>query len=251
MHKFSKIIHFNRDENSFTARVFEALLLPLWANNPLSFSRFIDVLKQDSNRNELLITNKFKKSGIKSFHSNDEIFYVDAMLFLENLDVHGFCKNNQQQIDLDENNIDKTEFDCVVVAEDKNGDEYAFIFEVKCFTDLKVAEIKRQNEIFEIYKKSNLFKDFYHFAIISNENINRASIFDKKELDDLTNGLFIIDWTCVFDYINDFTIDSNINRFIKEIEFGSLYKTVSYNGNYKNKRNLIDKNRSTLFNKNT
>ncbi len=153
------------------------------------------------------------------------------MIFLENFDIYAYCKNHDIKIELNENNIDKTEFDFVIIAKTKDNQFIVIAFEVKCFTDLNYEEIKRQNKLLEIYKNAKLFSDYYHFALISYENNNNGDI-PKKTLDGKFHNYAIITWDDIKDFID-------FSRIKKDIEFRSLFKTIQKNGLYKTNRKLI------------
>lgn len=235
--KFSEIIHYNRDENSFTARVFENYLIPLWSKTPETFQPFLKMLSLESEHNHDLIQKRLKHTFINKFDQRVGTF-SDSMLFLEHFDIYGFCRKNGIQIDIDQDNIDKTEFDCVVVMEDEFNNEEILVFEVKCFTDLTIKEVERQNVLLQKYKAARLFNDFHHFAILSAENIQRGKVFNNKT-DKLENGLHVISWTGLVNYIDHFIPDPMFPRFIRDIEFNKLYKTITKSGQRKFRRKLI------------
>jgi len=182
--KFSRIIHYNRDENSFTARLFESYLFPYWHNNKSEFNSFVQALKVANFKSQSILNNKFKRTDNQAYCksiSNESYSFVDGMLFLENLDIYAYCKANDIRVGLSPQNIDKTEFDCVIVAETKDGCEVLFVFEIKCFSNFKKDEIIRQIQILNHFKHAGLFKEFYHFSIISEENFSSSlSDFNKN-----------------------------------------------------------------------
>jgi hypothetical protein len=236
--KFSEIIHHNRDENSFTARVFESYLIPLWVKAPTTFQSFLRMLALDSEHNYAFLQKRLGQAHVKVI---DEITanFSDSMLFLENLDIYGFCCNHNINLKIVPEKIDKTEFDCVVVAENESGNEDIFVFEVKCFTDLHVEEVKRQNQLLRKYQDAGLFNQFYHFAVLSTENIERGTVFKNPDLDELVNGIYVISWTGIMNYIDHFIKTPTFPRFINNIEFQSLCKSIGLNGISRTKRKLI------------
>ena len=238
--RFSKIIHYNRHENSFTARVFESYLFPLWNNDFSAFDNFVEMLMLRSKANHDYLSDKFGETGITYFEPDDKYTFVDGMLFLENMDIYGYCENHddKKKLDLSEDKVDKTEFDCVIVAKDKKGNEIALVFEVKCFSNLEKEEIIRQNKLFKEYQGAGLFSRFHHFALISCENLENGRIFADKCFGKLINFYFIT-WDDFFKYINQHMNDSNFSRFIPEIEFKKLHKTITKKGEYKTERKLI------------
>jgi hypothetical protein len=229
MHKLNEIIHYNRDENSFTSRFFERLIIK-FENDQDYFQKFLAKISESYNVNKEIRDNiHFKKILFP------DLSYVDAMSFLENLDLYAYCKTHNIKIDIDESNVDKTEFDFVITTKDNNEKEQMIVFEIKCFSNLEITEIVRQNELLLKYK-NKICSEFYHVAIISNENLERASIFTKygNEFEKLHN-FTIISWGNLREYFK------GNNRF-KKIEFSGLYTTVSKDGTGKNKRYLIKNN---------
>ena len=219
-----KIIHYNRDENSFTARLFEKLVIKFEdSENDKTFKSFTKTLSHACG-----LKDKEKECALLT-----ELSYVDSMLFLENWDIYGYCKNHDIAIDLDENNIDKTEFDFVIIGKTKDNKFILIAFEVKCFTDLKFKEIERQNKLLEIYKKANLFSDFFHFALISYENKKNGDI-PEETLNAKFHNYSIITWDDIKDKFIDYT------RIKKEIEFNCLYKKIHIDGDKETKRKLIN-----------
>ncbi len=238
---FSEVIHHNRDENSFTARLFEYILFPLWFKEKescvtASFDKFINILQDSSERNYNVIQNKYPDTNIKTWKYKDQLFFKDAMLFLEVLDINHYCKTYKiEKVNTEKS--DRTEFDCVVLCEDKNRNEHIIVFEVKCYTDLKCEEICRQNKILIKYDKI-LYDGFHHFALISYDNLHNAvKMFDGRHFMKcpnnhvIQNGLYIVTW-------DDF------KKYMKPPRFSDtdvkLYKKVSRNGNGSSKRHLVN-----------
>jgi len=233
---FSDIIHYNRDENSFTARLFEYTLFPMWASNPGTFIKFLNILIHASKQNRNQITDKYPHANIKAFHLPNPINFTfkEGMLFLEALDIYGYCKNNNISLS---KSPDKTEFDCVIVCEETTNDsskkEHIIVFEVKCYTDLLASEIERQNDWLEEYKKAGLFNEYHHFALISKSNQNNArdTFNNPVNFSKCRNGLYIVNW-------GDFANYLTAPRFANGIDT-NLYKNVSYTGVYTTPRTLI------------
>lgn len=219
----NKIIHFNRDENSFTARFFERLIYQFEKTNS-EFIRFINTVKEKANSNRIFLKN-YSLTEIPEL----KLKYEDGIEFLENIDLYSYCKSNGIEVEIDEENIDKTEFDFVITAVNEDGKSVFLIFEIKCFSDLDRYEIERQNCFLQKYK-GRIFYDFYHFALISYENFERGSI--PKETFNNTVNFSIISWEDVKCFLDE-------KRFIKNIEFGGLFRTIHLNGRGENKRYLI------------
>jgi hypothetical protein len=220
-----EIIHYNRDENSFTARFFERLLVKFESDNSY-FQHFIKSVFDFANDNKTYL----KNDSFKSFPPI-ELYYKDGMEFMENLDLYSYCIRNNKKIALDESNIDKTEFDFVITAEDSNKKEIVIVFEVKCFQDLDIKEIQRQNELLAKYRKVEVYSDFYHIALISYENLIRGKSL-KEKIDNVEN-FSVITWNDMKPFIDS-------KRFA-DLEFSGLWKTIHKNGRGKTIRYLIKK----------
>lgn len=228
--RFSNIIHFNRDENSYTARLFESYLFPYWHTHKKEFSTFVQSLKTADSKSQAALSKKFK-SNPQQYKLDDSYSFVDGMLFLENLDVYAYCQTNNKAVNLDSNTIDKTEFDCVIVAEDNDQNEILFVFEIKCFTNLKKEEVDRQNKILKCFKRAGLYKEFYHFSLISEENFCRSAI---------VKDYHTIPLTFLFKYIKEY-IKPTWQRFNFDIEFEKLHCRINKGGHQFKPRKLIDK----------
>ena len=226
MEKIQNIIHYNRDENSFTARFFESLV-PKFLSDNSYFQSFVDCIFNNANRNKIELRNE----SLGQFH-NVTLVYTDSMPFMENMDLYSFCKLNKIPVKLNKQNIDKTEFDYVITAVNDEGEDVFIVFEVKCFSDLDKKEIERQNKLLKIYQGAGLYHRFYHFALISEENFTNGKVIRNKFMD--VDNLGIITWGNVGPFIN-------YKRFRKEIEFEGLHKTISRDGIGRNKRFLLKK----------
>jgi hypothetical protein len=218
-------IHFNRDENSFTARLFERLILKFETDNNL-FNSFLSSIEGAAIKNKQTLKNDSLQPP-----SFPQLSYKDSMPFLENLDLYSFCKNNGLEIEISQDKVDKTEFDFVIIAEGELKDQVVIVFEVKCFTDLRQDEIVRQNNLLSKYCNAKLFPNFYHIALISNENIVRGRI-TKEAFPDVVN-FSIISWDDIKSFID-------YKRIKKEIELSQLKKTVHLDGTSETKRCLIN-----------
>ena len=217
-YNITEAIHYNRDENSFTARLFERMA-KRFESEPNYFREFIERIKDST------------KCNYKITWQN--LLYCDSMLFLENYDLYSYCINQigEENTNLQNIKVDKTEFDFVIVAKDGNKNDILIVFEVKCFSNLDKEEIERQNKWLEIYKNAKLFNNYYHIALISYENFNRGSII--KQLGNI-NNFSIITWEDIKGFIEP-------NRIKDNIEFDKLYFKVKKNGERATKRHLINK----------
>lgn len=233
---FVKIIHNNRDENSFTARLFENILFPRWYANNDDFQEFVEILKTSSKLNQEIIRKnpKFENTKIGSWEFRDKLYFLDGMLFLELYDVDAYCKKNYG---ITINNSDKTELDCVIICKDEDNNEHLIVFEVKCYTDLVREEIERQHARLRTFMQNNLFYDFHHFALISHDNlINANKIFRGDYLKDIENGLYLVTW-------------DNIKRYLIPPRFSEvdlkLHKSINRNNDGLTRRSLIDRERTS------
>ena len=217
-------IHHNRDENSFTARLFERLILKFENDNNF-FNTFIKTIKDRANHNKSFINNLTLTPP-----DYGNLKYIDGMPFMENIDLYSYCKNNNLNIDFKEEVIDKTEFDYIIVAEDEKQQQIIIVFEVKCFSDLKNDEIIRQNNLLQKYQKAGLYNRFYHIALISHENLVNATVIKIPYPNTL--NFSIVTWDDVKEYVDN-------TRIKREIEFSKLHRTVSYDGKRSNQRKLI------------
>lgn len=225
METIDRILHYNRDENSFTARLFERLIIGFEQNNDF-FKTFISKIITSANKNKIELGNDSMATL-----PNMNLQYTDGIEFVENLDLYSYCISNNIALDINKETIDKTEYDFIfsAKAEDKN---IIVVFEVKCFSDLDRHEIERQNYFLQKYKDSKLYDEFYHIALISFENYTRG-IVPKENFTDVKN-FSIITWDDIKEFIDD-------KRFRKDIEFNGLHKTISLNGQGENKRYLLKK----------
>ncbi len=219
-----KAIHYNRDENSFTSRLFEQMYYK-FINDKIEFDKFINKINKSVKFNNDLIKNQ-------SLHNIDipKLTFIDLMLFMENLDLYGFCRDNLITIEIEKSEIDKTEFDVMFVCSDSDKKRVVIVFEVKCFTDLIYNELIRQNNLLNKYK-SRLFDDYYHIALISSENLDNGTMIKKGLFNNLYN-FGIITWNDIRCYIDE-------KRFYYNIEFSKLTKTVHLDGTKDTKRKLI------------
>ena len=227
----SDIIHFNRDENSFTARFFERLI-PKFEKSNEEFNHFLSIIQKTAVYNK----GQLKNNNLQP-PSFSKMKYLDSMPFLENIDLYSYCKNNDIQIEIDEESVDKTEFDYVITAEDESREQIIIVFEVKCFSDLREEEIVRQNKLLEEYKKVRLFDEYFHIALISHENFINGRVPQNSFQN--ANCFSIITW----DDIKEF-IDSK--RIKNEIELSQLKKVIhKKNGKGETDRFLIKRKRSS------
>lgn len=234
---FREVVHRNRDENSFTSRLFEYSLFRSFKESKSSFEKFINMLKESSNKNMNTIIGRFPDTNIKEWTENEELMYIDGMLFVEVYDVYNFYMKNRNQYNQDcqlDKKLDKTELDCVIICKDLSGKEHLIVFEVKCYTDLEEEEIGRQNEWLNELKKVGMFHKYHHFALISHDNLKNAKqIFNSMHFQKCKNDLYIVTWQDLWD--NGFIPRE---RFFKQDM--NLYKKISYEGEERTKRLLAE-----------
>jgi len=222
--KISSIIHYNRDENSFTARFFERLIISFEKNRE-KFTEFLSLIEKAAGENKETLGNEMLQPP-----SFGILYYEDSMPFLENVDLYSYCKRSGIDIEIDKDSIDKTEFDFVMTAVDDKKKSTIIVFEVKCFTDLKWSEINRQNDILKKYQAAGLYDNFYHIALISYENLVRGKV--PRQAFPGVKNFSIVTWEDVKSLID-------FGRIKKEIEFSLLYKVNQLDGVGKTSRNLI------------
>lgn len=221
----SSVIHYNRDENSFTARFFERLIIR-FEQKTEDFSNFLSCVEIAASNNKKILENETLQPPTFGI-----LKYEDSMPFLENVDMYSYCKMKGIEIEIDKDSIDKTEFDFVITAADDSNKSTIIVFEVKCFTDLKLSEIKRQNDILKKYEKAGLYDNFYHIALISYENIKHG-VVPKQDFPEAKN-FSIVTWEDVRKFID-------FKRIKKDIEFSLLFKVIHLqNGDGKTRRFMI------------
>jgi hypothetical protein len=214
-------LHYNRDENSFTARFFERLF-PIFKSDKNIFHEFLKTVYKKSHSNAVE-----HKINIKNIPDIQILKYSDSMLFLESHDFYSYYK--KEWVDYKSNRV---EFDCVIVGNDSQNGKYLIVFEVKCFTDLKYLEIQKQNAILDYYKKLGIITDYAHLALISYENLIRGK--NIKYLFKDVNNFGVISWEDLKEYFDD-------DRIKFDVELTKLSKKVKMNGDYNTKRFLINK----------
>jgi len=136
---FREAIHRNRDENSFTSRLFEYSLFRSFSENNSIFEKFTIMLKESSKKNRNKILQKFHSTSVKEWINNEEFEYIDGMLFVEVYDLYNYYKKNIglfNQSYRSEKQLDKTEFDCVIICKDSREKEHLIVFEVKWMQNL-------------------------------------------------------------------------------------------------------------------
>jgi hypothetical protein len=235
----SNLLHWNRDENSFTARLFEGILFPKFKKSNDAFSEFLNVISLESARNFDCIKKRFPDSNTTSLSKDKEFVFLDGMLFLECVDVYSYIKNEfskGRESELSDKisrlfpngYIDKTEFDCVILCKDKEGKKLLIVFEVKCYSDLDSKEINRQHEWLEKFKEIGLFDDYYHFGLISYDNFKNAiKIFKSLNYERFS----ILTWEDFKQYVTE------SDRFsYQDLQLNNI---VHKNGKRENKRYLL------------
>jgi hypothetical protein len=229
--KIEEILHRNRDENSFTARLFEGILFPNWKNNPKTFAGFIDLINNKSCENLSFIVNKGKKTFIKKSNLPITLEYMDSRLFMEHVDICAALEKDYE---------DKTEFDTFILSKDENNNIHAIIFEVKCYSDLNSEEIERQNKILYDYKEKKLFYEFHHFALISYDNLINQRVAFSKNID-LFNGLYLVTWEDLKGFL------FNVNERFSNADF-ILPKKISKNCELGPNRHLLKTREVAYYN---
>jgi hypothetical protein len=160
--KIECAIHRNRDENSFTARMFEGSIFPFLLQNPGNARTFLHILNKGIVRCAQSITTANAKVSPDTTKIPENLVYRDGMLFVELVDLYSACGKGFD---------DKTEFDVLMVFE-SGVKSHLIAIEVKCFQPLNKNELARQREHLETIKvKFNL--DYTHIAIVAETYQNR------------------------------------------------------------------------------
>ncbi|MBF0430775.1 MAG: hypothetical protein HQK83_05820 [Fibrobacteria bacterium] len=164
---------------------------------------------------------------IKKWTPDSTLFFEDGMLFLESLDIaayyeainEGFKNTLENRLfefkkKKDENikktpetlRVDKTEFDCVILCKNQQGEEELLVIEVKCYTDLDEEEIERQQVILKTLVDEKCIAQYHHFTLISYSNVinpKSNSIWAKERFKELDNDLHIVTWDDFAEYLCD------------------------------------------------
>jgi hypothetical protein len=108
---------------------------------------------------------------------------------------------------------DKTEFDVFIVAENTLGKSVLLIIEVKCYSDLKINELIRQQYHLNRLQTLFYFENFYYIVLIAEDNVKNAKGVFRKGIDnELKKDVFVISWQ---DLVKPY-LSQNPNRFSNE-----------------------------------
>ena len=248
-HEFN--LYVNRDENSFTARLFEGILFPQWRDSKEEFNKFLDFLVKYTEKNEGIIKRRFSDSEITGWNKKKCINKFDSgMLFLELWDINYLWFSQKESMLSEYENLakeqknikdildkpDKTELDAVILCKGKNVKQHLFVFEVKCYYDLNVKEIERQKKWMQLYSKLFGF-EFHHFVIVAFDYLNNAKkMFDKNNLGKM-DDLFVLTW-------DDFDEEKYLtNKHLFPKDCLKLHKKIKKNHTASKRRNLINHNK--------
>lgn len=204
-----EILHCNRDENSFTARLFEGILFPQFHSDPSAFKGFLKKINESSIKNLEYLNQRFESSFPESKMVPEDLEFVDAMLFVECVDMFSALGKGYE---------DKTEFDCMIFGMTTDGKIYAIVIEIKAYADATGEEIRRQREHLEKLQELNLFDIYHHCILISYDNLLRARKSVFEEIINNLSGNSILTWENFREYL------SHSTRFIKT-DF-TLFKTI-------------------------
>lgn len=231
-------MNYNRDENSFTSRLFQGVLIPEWQQDNTKFLDFLNFLQKVSGSN----ASKLKIEGWNSDHTINITQFISCTLFFELWDLFHYCKSKGHGFP-DGYKPDKTELDAVIVCSDSSGKNHLLVFEVKCYSDLTIEELKRQQKHIDEYSRVLDF-EYHHFVLISIDNLKNAkTIFlpEKSTINKskLHHPLYVITWD-----------DIDKKGYLKGTLFDrrslKLYKTISSDGRGKQPRALIDLKNSSI-----
>jgi len=206
-----EILHRNRDENSFTSRLFESYIIPHLKENNENAKRFIISLKKGFKGCKDILDKKGENCA-ETINIPEDFEYIDSMLFVEAIDLFsalGKCAE------------DKTEFDAMVVYR-KETERFVLTFEVKCFQSLDEEELLRQKkrleELTKIYEQENKKVSFIHIILISEHLLNSKTNFFRLTKRNNNLKIALITWRDIKAYIPQ-------NRICdKDL---SNYKTIS------------------------
>jgi hypothetical protein len=229
--EIEKALFRNRDENSFTARLFEGYVFPECYNEKDTKSKtfFPDLIQRINNgidRCGGIIKGKLECNELTEFQSSKipiDLEFIDGMLFVECVDLFAALGKGSE---------DKTEFDAIVVAKN-NYDEkrILLVFEIKCFSDLQYEEIERQQDRLNELKKLYQDFDYFHVALISEDNLKNAKNIFLKFRDKITDkpikNLSIISWQ---DILKDLPENKYILQERIKLSSRSLPKEISKYG---------------------
>jgi hypothetical protein len=222
--KIEDALFLNRDENSFTARLFEGSIFPacyreLDASQRIFFPQFIQRINKGLQRCS-------SYSKLLAANIPDSLEFKEGMLFVECIDLFAA---NQKACD------DKTEFDAIIAAYDEvNQKNVLLVFEVKCFSDLNCSEIIRQQKrleelttIFENLPDNQGF-EYYHIALIAEDNLKHATKLYAQLSDAYSNksinNFSIITWE---DLLGDIPESDYLMRNRIKTISRSLSRTIS------------------------
>lgn len=203
-------IFLNRDENSFTARLFEGILFPLFYKDNIEFEKFVKILNVANSRSREVILKKTNENIVSDIPLPNDLNFKQGMLFVECVDLFSACGKGSN---------DKTEFDVVIVAENSHAKSFVIVIEVKCYSNMQIEEIKRQQKLLTDLMKEYDFSDFFHIALISEDNLKNAKSVFKKDRALLNKDIFVISWQ---DLLVPYLI-KNTTRF-KKVCFNRIKK---------------------------
>jgi len=191
----------SRDENSFTARLFEGTIFPNCYKSREFYEQFCRNLSMWAGKHG-------DKTQSCDLHELENTEFVDGMLFVECVDLYSFAGERYP---------DKTEFDAIIIASE-GSKKKLIVFEVKCYDDLQAKELARQqyhlNALMPLYD----YDQYFHIGLISKDNLENAKkIFNQinnsidfemcdekhnKRVETLSDGLksfAIVTWQDIFD----------------------------------------------------
>jgi hypothetical protein len=152
-----------------------------------------------------------------------ELVFVDAMLFVECVDMYSATKKGW---------LDKTEFDCIIFGRSPDEQIHAIVIEVKAYTDIEPKELDRQKQHLAGLK-NDLFDSYNHIVLISYDNLIYASENLFKTIVNPPNNVLILTW-------DDFKIEIKGSDRFFEKDF-HLYKTLHKDGLGNNLRHMMKK----------
>jgi hypothetical protein len=216
----------NRDENSFTARLFEGSVFPQCYKEPeIFFPAFIRKINKGMQRCETYC----EKENLSPVEIPETLKFKDGMLFAECVDLFAAANKMDKGVLANYKKAvagfqeDKTEFDTIIVAEDNNNETVLLVFEVKCYSNLEHTELKRQQNNLNVLQHVFGF-DYYHIALIAEDYLKHAKKIFQQIADDKLKNFSIISW-------KDLLGDDTETNYLKNQRFKGqslkLSKTIS------------------------
>jgi hypothetical protein len=224
-------LHCNRDENSFTARLFHGVLIPSWQTNQGAFKDFLEFLQKASKKNAEAVKNNFPESKVSAWRYDKGVDSKQSVLCSVFVEVWDLCAYWNSLKPDSEMTADRTEFDAVILFRDSSGAEQLIVFEVKCYTDLESEELERQKEHLLMFSERFRFEP-HHFCLISFDNLHNAQKIFVSQLFRSERAPHIVTW-------DDFFVNSYLPEDLFSRRSFRLSKHIPAQGVPGSERNLV------------